>query len=388
MDLSSYFTPLGSDIIPRRYTFDNLMVRDFTTFHTDEFPDWRRADIVIFGCDDDRGVQELKGTGYAPDLIRKELYGLAVPRREISLCDLGNIIKTERLHEYHDNIAKVTHEIIKAGKILIVLGGSQDITYGVYMGYQKLTTQLEYVIIDSELDVADSDFGVNNHSYNHRIFLHAPNYLFNYTNLGYQSYFVSLSDRKRIQNLHFNAVRIGELRQDLMSAEPYLRNASLVSLDLSAVRSSEAPGTTHPSPAGLTTEEVCQLARYSGMSNRVTSFIVSEGNPMKDVNGQTMMLGAITLWYFIEGVYNRRVDEPRDLSALTKHRVSLNGGTHELVFYRNPLTNRWWMEVPYVDSIGAEVPRVELIPCSENEFLQAREDEIPERWWNAHHKLK
>jgi formiminoglutamase len=388
MDLSSFFNPLTSEIIPKKYTFDSLMIRDFTQFNTDEFPDWRKADIVIIGCDDDRGAKELKGTAYAPDQIRQQFYGLAVPKREIALCDLGNLVKKERLHEYHDALALVTHEIVKAGKTLIVLGGTQDITYGVYMGYQKLTSQLEYVIIDSELDVADSDFGVNNHSYNHRIFLHAPNYLFNYTNLGYQSYFVPLNDRKRIQNLYFNAVRVGELKNNLIEAEPYLRNASMVSLDLSAVRSADAPGTTHPSPAGFSAEEVCQLARFSGMSNRVSSFIVSEGNPMKDINGQTMLLGALTLWYFIEGLYNRRIDEPRDLASLKKHRVALKGGTHELVFYKNPLTDRWWMEVPYGDSIGVENPRVELIPCSESEYLMAKEDEIPERWWNTHHKLK
>ena len=101
-----------------------------------------------------------------------------------------------------------------------------------------------------------------------------------------------------------------------------------------------------------------------------------------------MLLGALNLWYFIEGYYNRRIDEPRDLSTLTKYRITLKGGAHELVFYKNPLTERWWMEVPYADSIGANEPRVELIPCSENEYLKAREDEIPDRWWNTHYKLR
>ena len=99
--------------------------------------------------------------------------------------------------EYYDMMAIVVHEILKAGKSLLVLGGTQDITYGIYMGYQKLTSNMEYVSIDSELDVQDSDFGVNNHSWNHKIFLHSPNFLFNYVNLGYQSYFVPISDRKR-----------------------------------------------------------------------------------------------------------------------------------------------------------------------------------------------
>jgi formiminoglutamase len=388
MEFSTYFRPLGVDIAQKKYILDNYKVCDFTKIHTVHFPNWREADIVIIGLDEDRGAKEAKGGNMAADLIRKYFYQLNSPKREIRLADLGNLQKRERMSNYMDDVADVVREIVQAGKVLILIGGTQDLTYGQYMGYGKVTAQAEYVCIDSELDLEDSDFGINNHSYNHKILLHSPNYLYNFTNLGHQTYFTSIADKKRMQNLNFAAIRLGNIRANLREAEPYLRLADLVSFDLSAIRASDAPGVTHPCPAGFTAEEACQLVRYAGMSNRVSSLLISEVNPMKDLNGQTSLLAAMMLWYFVEGFYNRKVDDLNDLSSMQKHTISLQGGAQEIVFYYNPKTDRWWMEVPYMEDLGKEHPRTEMVPCAESDFMQAQQDDIPEKWWLAHHKLR
>lgn len=389
MDIDLLLRPLEHDVVPKRLSFDQSRMVDFTDFHLQgKFPKWEKADVVVLGCPEDRGSKELTGAALAPDQIRRQFYKLAVPKRDLKIADLGNVVKTDTQIHYYDRLAEIVEEVVSAGKLLIILGGSQDIAYGQYKGYRKVTNAVEYVCIDSELDVDDSDFGVNNHTYNHKIFLHSPNYLANFTNLGYQSYFVSLSDKKRLKNLYFKGVRLGEIREDLREAEPYLRNANMVSFDLSAVRSADAPGSSHPSPAGFTSEEIVQLARYAGVSNRVSSVSFCETQPMKDFNGQTSMLVGIMAWYLIEGFYNRRVDEPENLEALTRYNVSLHGGAHEIVFYKNPVSERWWMEVPYGDTLNKRNGRTELIPCSETDYQTAREDEIPEKWWLTHYKLK
>ena len=38
-----------------------------------------------------------------------------------------------------------------------------------------------------------------------------PNYLYNYTNLGYQSYLIAQEELYLIEKLHFESVRLGEL---------------------------------------------------------------------------------------------------------------------------------------------------------------------------------
>ncbi|MBK9448371.1 MAG: formimidoylglutamase [Bacteroidetes bacterium] len=388
MDIESLFRPLEPKLIQKRLTLDDHRLSDFTKFNFGEFPYWQGADIVIVGCPEDRGARGLTGSAMAPDQIRRHLYALAAPKRDLKIVDLGNMVKADRMIQYYDRIADVVEEVVKAGKLLIFLGGSQDIVYGQYKGYQKLTDSVEYVCIDSQLDVEDSDFGIHHASYNHKIFLHSPNYLSNFTNLGYQSYFVPLSQKVRLRNLYFQGLRLGELRTNLREAEPFLRNASMVSFDMSAVRSGDAPGTANPSPAGFTAEEICQLARYTGMSNRVSSVSITEILPMRDFNAQTTLLGSMLVWYLIEGFLSRRIDEPEDLSRLIKYSVSLQGGIQNLVFYKNPLSERWWMEVPYSEGMGRREGRTELVPCSESDYELARQDEIPEKWWLAHYKLK
>ena len=388
MDISYFFSPLSTDIVPKKFTLDNDNLSDVTNFHITTFPNWQIADIVVMGCDEDKGARNLSGAALSTKLIRQRLYGLAIPKRGLKMADLGNLIKKNNVREYYDGIALALGELLKAGKIVILIGGTQDITYGQYMAYGELKRNVEYVHIDSRLDVFDSDFGINNESFNHKIFIHSPNYLFNFSNLGYQSYFVPESERERLRNLHFQGLRLGKLRDDLREAEPVLRNADLVSVDMSCVRSADAPGSAYPSPAGFTTEEICQLMRYTGMSNRVSSLSISEVLPLKDFNDQTATLAAIMLWYFIEGIQNRRVDEPKNLSALTKYRTSLQGGTHEIVFYKNERSERWWMEVPYPDALTKDTGRTILVPCSESDYRMATKDEVPEKWWLTHYRLK
>ena len=389
-DISFYFEALKPELTKKRYTLDQSKLRDYTDFHLEgDYPNWRKADVVILGCNEDRGAREGQGAGLAPDAVREHLYHLVVPKAGMKIADLGNLKKMEDLSLYYDALSQVVEEVVKLGKLLIILGGSQDIVYGQYKGYQRISTNVEYVHIDSTLDVEDSDFGVNNKSINHKIFLHSPNFLFNFTNLGYQSYFVSPSDKKRLQNLYFHALRVGELKNKIHLAEPYLRNANLVSVDMAAVRSADAPGTSHPSPAGFSSDEICQLMRFAGMSNRVSSLSLTELQPERDTNEQAVLLGALMLWYFIEGYYNRRPDEPSEqLDSLTKYTVSIHNGAQEISFYHNTQSDRWWMEVPYSDDLGKKEGRSELIPCSPADYESAKEDEIPERWWQAHHKLR
>ncbi|MEM7041126.1 MAG: hypothetical protein AAF570_29450, partial [Bacteroidota bacterium] len=86
MEISLLFRPLDEDIIQRRLTLDNYRISDFTTFNFGEFPDWRKADIVVVGCPEDKNSRELSGAALAPDQIRRQFYKLSVPRREIKVA--------------------------------------------------------------------------------------------------------------------------------------------------------------------------------------------------------------------------------------------------------------------------------------------------------------
>ncbi len=283
----------------------------------------------------------------------------------------------------------MVHELVSAGKTVIILGGSNDVAYGQYMAYEKLKKDVEVVTIDSRLDMDNSDFGINNTTFVHKIFLHSPNYLYHFANLGFQSYFVTDTDRKMLRSLNFESVRLGDLKSDMTLSEPLLRDADMASFDISAVRHSDAPGSNMSSPPGFSAEEICRLARYAGISNKLSSVSFCEVNPIKDLNEQTSHLSAMMVWYFLEGYYNRRNDHPNeDKSNVTRYRTQLQGSVMEIVFYKNQESGRWWMEVPYPPTSEVNKFKRQLVACNELDYKTALEDEIPDKWWLTFYKLK
>lgn len=389
MDLSAFFEPISattlaslSDRLPG--TWGKAMAR-----YEIQFPDWQKADIVLIGCRESRGAQGSEGMGKAAAAVRAQLYSLSLPVEEAKIVDLGDLKGKETPEGFYEALAYVSEQLIRAGKTVLIIGGSQDISYGQYLAYEAMGKEIEYVQIDPRFDMLDADIVMDNQSYNHRIFLHKPNYLFNFTNLGYQRYLNPHEQVRAINDLHFSAVRYGDLYGNIHETEPYLRTADMVSMDLSCVRHNDAPGATVAFPGGFSAMEACRIARYAGLGYGVSSFSITEFNPAEDLHHQSARLVAMMVWYFTEGFYNRTEDRPReDRANLKQYSVRLHASVEVIDFFQHPTTRRWWMEVPYQDSIGVKNPRTHIIPCSEKDYDFARADDIPERWWLTFNKLK
>jgi arginase family enzyme len=388
-DLADYFVPVDIADFEARYATIPQSLGNIVDIHTLEFPDWRQADLVLAGATEDRGGRGRPGAAQAPDRIRQYLYQLAAPLTSIKIADLGNFRHQEDLSELYDDIADVTEALLKAGKTFILLGGTQDITFGQYLGFEHLETMVEYVTIDSSPDILDPAEGIHHHSHNNAILTFSPNYLAHFSNLAAQNYFISEGERKAMSSLFFDTLRVGEINANVRLAEPFLRTAHLVSFDVSAVRHSEAPGTNHPSPAGLSVEHACTLARYAGMGYHCQAINFCEVNPEQDVRNMTSHLTALLVWHFIEGLYNRVMDQPKaDRSNLKKYIAHLNGPVSQIVFWKSEHTNRWWMEVPSVEAKKSNLLRVAMIPCAEADYLTAMNDEVPDRWWATHYRYQ
>ncbi|MFM7727114.1 MAG: arginase, partial [Flavobacteriales bacterium] len=146
-------------------------------------------------------------------------------------------------------------------------------------------------------------------------------------------------------------------------------------------------GNGNASPNGFYGEEACQIVRYAGMSDKLTSFGIFESNPAMDIRSQTCVLAAQMLWYFLEGYYNRKRDVPlKSKTGFLKYRVSMKQAEQEIVFYKSEKSERWWMEVP-VPNGKVRYERHHLVPCSYRDYETACRDEMPERWWQAFQKL-
>ena len=82
------------------------------------------------------------------------------------------------------------------------------------------------------------DEGVKANSYLSKIVLDEPNNLFNFSNIGYQTYYNSQEEIDLIEKLYFDAYRLGEISNNIELAEPTFRDADIVSIDLNSVKSS------------------------------------------------------------------------------------------------------------------------------------------------------
>jgi formiminoglutamase len=166
-----------------------------------------------------------------------------------------------------------------------------------------------------------------------------------------------------------------------------LRGTQALSLDLSAIRYSDAPGNRQAKPTGLFSEEACQLAHYAGESPRISSFGIYGCNPSVDKDEQTSQLAAHILWYFVNGFYHRRHEWPQANDAnFVKYTIHFRQTKYELHFWKSLTTDRWWMAVPAAAKSGANSQSV-FVPCSYLDYQMACNEELPERWVKAYEKL-
>ncbi len=353
----------------------------------DGLPDLEGVKLALIGVMEDRGSTNNEGCDQAPDTVRDYLYPLFVGKWPHNTVDLGNIYSGESLKDTYIALKEVVFELLKKDIVPIIIGGGQDLTYANYRAYDGMEQTVNLVSIDPKFNLGDQNETLNSNNFLSSVVLQKPYILFNYSNIGYQTYFVNQDEIDLMERMYFDIHRLGLFRDNIRESEPILRDADIVSFDLSAVRQSDAPGNLNHSPNGFSGEEACALSRYAGISDKVTSFGIYELNPEYDNEGRTAHLVAQMIWYFIEGFNNRKGDYPfgtkDDYDRFT---VLINDGEHELVFYRSNVSERWWVEVPIKEENNLSSKRHKLVPCSHNDYLKACENDVPVRWWQALNK--
>lgn len=393
MSLSDFFSPVSLEEITPKQGFYTSQLGLKTSFYTQEFPELleNSFDMAIIGVLDDRAAVNNNGCALGPDYFRRQFYTLHEGDFDSRLVDLGNIRAGASLTDTYFAVKMVVAELIKLNIIPIIMGGGQDITYAQYLAYGELEQKVDLVVVDPRFDLEEEEeedgMAAHSHNYLTKIFLHQPNYLFNFSNIGYQTYFVNQDSLKVMNKLYFEAHRLGEFSGDISIAEPIIRNGNMLSFDLSAIRSSDAMAHGNTSPNGFYGEQACAIARYAGMNDKLSSIGFYEFNPAYDQSGQTAMLLAQMVWYFVDGFYNRKRDFPlTPKSQYIVYRTNLKEGNGEITFVKSKKSDRWWLQVPYPGSVS-ENERYHLVPCRYEDYNTAVNGEVPDLWWRTFQKL-
>lgn len=387
MDISIYFSPSWRSGGEREWPAFTL--GEATTFHGEHgMPELEGAQIAIFGLPDDPGHGDSRGCNAAPAAVREQLYALHMPARSMRIVDLGDLLPGHSEQDTRHALSEIVAELISMAIVPIILGGGQGHALAQYMAYERLERTANLVCIDPRFDLGVADQPLDSESYLGHIVLRRPSFLFNFSNLGYQTYLVDQPGIELMEKLYFDVHRLGELRGDITEAEPVLRNADMLVVDMNAVRASDAPGTTRPGPNGFHAEELCQLMRYAGVSEKISSVGIYEMVPKRDRDGVTAQLAAQMVWCFLDGYRSRTNDLPwLDRDRFTKFRVPIKGHEQDLVFYKSSVSDRWWMDVPVKPDHGARFERHHLVPCGLGDYRMACREEVPDRWWRTYQKL-
>ncbi|MCD4696018.1 MAG: formimidoylglutamase [Bacteroidales bacterium] len=390
MNISVYFEPFELPDFTDKNNGDSYILGNLIKAYSGEnkFPETGNADIAIIGVKEDRNCVDNQGCKHAPDYVRNQLYVLKRGNYEARIVDLGNLKNGHTTQDTYFALSTVITELLNNKILPVIIGGSQDLTFANYKAYEALGQVVNIVSVDPVFDLGKSDDSINSKNYLNKIILHQPNFLFNFTNIGYQSYFVDPESIKLMNNLYFDVYRLGKIRDNIEFTEPLVRNADILSVDISSIRQSDAPANNNTSPNGFHGEEACQIMWYAGLSDKLSSIGFYELNPQFDRNGQTSKLVAQMIWYFIEGFYNRKHDHPyKDSKDYLKYVVSIKDHKDQLIFYKSKKSDRWWMDVPVKKNLKSIYERHHLIPCSYYDYEIACKDDIPDRWWQAYQKL-
>lgn len=390
MSIEQYLSPIRPDSLGYYPSEFAVTLGACIDTHTPEtgIPEIPSNGLVMVGVGEDRGAEFNAGCDQAPDQIRRYLYQLAVPHNDTRIVDLGNIILGQTTEDTYYAVSEIVAAVLKEGSTLILLGGSQDLTFAAYKGYEQLNRIHNITSIDSRFDLENND-EVTSRTWLRNIIMQTPNFLFFNSNIGYQTHFVGQDYIKLMDDLKFDAYRVGEIQHDMTRAESLIRNTDLLSVDIGAIRQSDAPANGYPSPHGFYGEEFCQMMRYAGMSNKTNCLGIFEINPQYDIHGQTVHMAAQGLWYFIEGYYCRKQDNPQLFPENCKHFiVKMQEPDIDIDFYKSKLSDRWWVRVPCEnEDLQAIYSQHLMLPCTYSDYQQAMQGEVPALWWKYFQRI-
>ncbi len=375
-----FLQPVDSDLIRFCGELSNQHLGRKVVFHTEQdFPELGLVKIAIVGVLENRNGYVGGHVDLTP--FRKSLYSLFPGNWHAVVADLGDIDAGNSSDDTGFAVREVVAELLKRKIIPIVIGGSQALTHPMYRAYDRLEQMVNLVAVDSKFDFGKEQDPISAGSYLTRIVLDEPNNLFNYSNVGYQTYYNSQEEVDLIEKLFFDAYRLGEVKNNISLAEPVFRDADLISIDLTAVKSADSGNFHIFTPNGFDGKEICALSRYAGISDKVSAIgVFNHGSSENEA-----ALIAQVVWYFIEGWHFRSNEYPfGSKERYLKYIVPFEDS--ELVFYKSDKTDRWWIEIPFISGVNNKLKKNTLLPCSYEEYVAACNQELPERWWKAQRK--
>jgi len=368
---------LGVALLPEQVIGKNIVQ------HTaaNGLPELKGLSVALIGLEENRN-------SYFPslevdiNLFRKKFYELYPGNWTLQIADLGNLPNGATVEDTYFALKEIVTHLRQLNIIPLLLGGSHDLIYPLYQSFQEQKQLVNMVSVDRSFDFSQEEELISGRSYMSNIIMNHPNLLNNYTNLGYQSYYCAQEEKDLMEKLFFDAIRLGNIIDDPKQTEPYFRDADIVGFDMKSLSCQATGDFQQGTPNGFDARTICGLARYAGISDRVSVFGVFE-LPSTTI---FMQLLAQFVWYFIEGVNYRFGEYPVAIgSDFKSYTVEMNH--QSLRFFKSEKSKRWWMEITNDFTDNNKLKSSALLPCTQEDYQEAMNNKLPERWLNALKRL-
>lgn len=368
LDLTLFFQPMvPSDFEP--YALGSKVI-----FNPQNTHDFQQGALCIFSVG-----AEVNGS------FREGLYALSPPENlNVQIYDLGHLSQGATAKDTDYAIQSIVSELIKMSCIPVLIGAEMSLLLPIATGFEITEQLINICAIDEQINLVIPEEEMENLDYLSSLLLRRPCFLFNHSTIGVQPNRNNPQVIGLYEKLFFDVCRLGTINSDYKVAEPLIRNADILAVNLNALKAAERQ-LSGENPNGLTTEQLCQMAKYSGVSDKLSCFGIFNG---KLDNGNEAQIIAHVLWYFIDGVQNRMGDFPvGSKKDYLRFSVVLDNEDQSLVFYKSNKSDRWWMEVPYPPNENSKFDRHHMVPCDQKDYENAMNNELPDLWWRTYQKL-
>ena len=369
--IAEYLLPVNNEIVDFKNKLSPLAIGKAITIYGDDQSNLKGFDIALIGLSESRKSSEVNKKYIDINSFRKEFYSLFCGDWNVNIIDMGDVINGEDISDTYFALKTINESLLEKNIISFFIGGTQDLTFPLYQAFAKKGDYVNLTSIDNKFDFGLIKKDFDSSSYMSKIIMEKDNKLSHYCNLGFQTFLNSQEEIDLLEKLQFESHRLGKINKKIDLIEPSLRYTNLLSIDFRSVKASEL-NFIHNYPNGFESSEICSIARYAGMSDRISCVGVFEVFQ----NSISSALLAQAVWYFIEGFSLRIIEDPKSENFKGKS-YHMDLENHQIKFYQSDISQKWWFEL--IEENSNKLIDVSLYPCGHEDYLEACNDDISDK---------
>jgi len=163
---AEFFKPVSDDLIAEALGLSPNNLANTMKFHSSQgFPEIPSMGIALLSVHDHRLAVGSSDAKDSSSEIRAKLYRLHRHEHPVSLIDLGEFIPGASPEDTRFALAEVVRDLMVAGLLPVVIGGSQDLTMALHEAYRPFGKLINISSVDSRFDLGSPDAEISNQSW-------------------------------------------------------------------------------------------------------------------------------------------------------------------------------------------------------------------------------